>query len=110
MFLFRISTYVKMKAWHLTSRLRCLSEPIYPSEGRCRAYVRAVDNLENLPNLLADPAPSAAHQVSTHGRFLPLRGGGGAAERRPALIHRRDSAGSITSSISKWDAVFTAFP
>ena len=41
------------------------------------------------------------------GRFLPRRGAGGGDERRPVMIHFRDSTGSITSSISKFDAMFT---
>jgi hypothetical protein len=53
---------------------------------------------------------SEAHQVSIDGRFLPVRGGTGGIERIAEQIHRRDSAGSITSSISKCDAVFTALP
>src|SRR5580658_1770124 len=53
---------------------------------------------------------STDYQVSMQGRFLPVRGGGGGEDRSPALIQRRDSTGSITSSISKCDAVLTAFP
>ena len=43
---------------------------------------------------------SRRHQVSTFGRLLPRGGGGGAASSR-AMMVRRVSAGSITSSISK---------
>ena len=50
------------------------------------------------------------HQVSTLGRFLWVRGGRGATERRAAVIHLRESAGSIVSSSSKIDAVLTALP
>src|SRR5213076_2399412 len=41
------------------------------------------------------------HHASTQGRFLPLRAGGGGTERSAVMIHFRDSAGSMTSSISK---------
>ena len=41
------------------------------------------------------------HQASIHACFLPADGEGVGAERRPAMIQRRVSAGSITSSISK---------
>jgi uncharacterized damage-inducible protein DinB len=51
-----------------------------------------------------------AYQVSMQGRFLPVRASGGGAERSPEAIHRRESAGSITSSISKVEATLTAFP
>ncbi len=44
------------------------------------------------------------------GRFLPLRGAGFGALRSPMRIHFRESAGSMTSSISKKVAVLTAFP
>ena len=50
------------------------------------------------------------HQVSTQGRFLPVRGGGGGQARRPSTIQRRVSAGSMTSSISNRDAVLIALP
>src|SRR6185369_4523354 len=50
------------------------------------------------------------HHVSTHGRFFPVRAGGGGTERSAVVIQRRDSAGSITSSISKYVAKLTAFP
>ena len=33
------------------------------------------------------------------GRFLPVRGAGAGAERRPAIIHLRESSGSMTSLI-----------
>jgi hypothetical protein len=39
--------------------------------------------------------------VSIDGRFFPVRGGGGGTDRNADTIQRRDSAGSITSSISK---------
>jgi hypothetical protein len=56
--------------------------------------------------------------LSKHGRlpaidegcFLAPRGAGGGVERRAAAIHLRESAGSITSSIAKWDALLIAFP
>jgi hypothetical protein len=35
------------------------------------------------------------------GRFLPVRAATGGADSNAALIQRRESAGSITSSISK---------
>ena len=44
------------------------------------------------------------------GRFLPVRGGGGGTEPRAVVIQRRESAGSITSSISKYVAVLSALP
>lgn len=50
------------------------------------------------------------HHVSMHGRFLPLRGGGGGQARSPSTIQRRVSAGSITSSISNSEAVLIALP
>lgn len=59
---------------------------------------------------LPDTDGCAHHQVSIEGRFFPVRGGTGGIARRASVIHRRDSAGSITSSISKCEAVFTALP
>ena len=53
---------------------------------------------------------SGAYQVSTNGRFLPVRAGGGGALRSPCRSRPRVSAGSITSSISKYVATFTALP
>lgn len=50
------------------------------------------------------------HQVSMQGRFLCSRGAGGGVARRALLTQRRESRGSMTSSISKCEAVFTAFP
>src|SRR5919106_510474 len=50
------------------------------------------------------------HQVSTHGRFLPSRGVGGGAERNALRIQWRESTGSITSSISKCDAMLMPLP
>src|SRR5690606_26252766 len=52
---------------------------------------------------------AAAHHVSMWGRFLPVRGAVGAAAKALA-IQRRESAGSITSSISKWLAELIALP
>ena len=45
-----------------------------------------------------------------HGRFLVVRASGFGTERKPAMIHCRVSAGSITSSISSTEAIETAFP
>jgi hypothetical protein len=45
-----------------------------------------------------------------HGRFFPVRGGTGGADRNPAMIRARVSAGSITSSISNAIAMLSAFP
>ena len=50
------------------------------------------------------------HHVSMHGRFLRRRGFASGAERSALRIHRRESMGSMTSSISKCDAVFSALP
>ena len=44
------------------------------------------------------------------GRFLLVRAGGSGAERSPRMTHVRVSKGSMTPSISKCDAMFTAFP
>ena len=69
------------------------STPLYPNEGE---GVR--------------PPRWRRYQVSMQGRFLPLRGPGGGAAWSADMIQRRDSAGSITSSSSKWLAVFSALP
>jgi predicted transcriptional regulator len=53
---------------------------------------------------------SFLHHVSTHGRFLCVRRGGGGTAFSKLRIHRRDSAGSMTSSISKCVAVLSALP
>jgi hypothetical protein len=45
-----------------------------------------------------------------HGRFFPVRAGGFGTERRPAMIHRRVSEGSMTLSISNTEAIETALP
>ena len=45
--------------------------------------------------------PGRDHQVSMLGRFLPARGSGAGAASSRAVIQRRVSAGSMTSSISK---------
>jgi hypothetical protein len=46
-------------------------------------------------------ACTGSYQVSMHERFLWIREGGGGTDPKPAIIHRRDSEGSITSSNSK---------
>ena len=43
----------------------------------------------------------ADYQVSIEGRFFSVRRGGGGTERSALVIQNRESAGSITSSISK---------
>jgi hypothetical protein len=50
------------------------------------------------------------HHVSMHGRFLPVLAGGFGTDRRPAMIQRRVSEGSMTLSISNTDAIETALP
>src|SRR6266702_1183295 len=50
------------------------------------------------------------HHVSMQGRFFPALAAGFGTERRPAMIHRRVSAGSMTLSISNTDAIETALP
>ena len=55
-------------------------------------------------------APDWRYQVSTLGRFLCVRGGGGATARNAEVIHFRVSAGSMTSSNSNSDAVLSALP
>jgi hypothetical protein len=50
------------------------------------------------------------YQLSIYGYFFPLRGSGGALALNPAAIHLRESAGSITSSTPKCDALLIAFP
>src|SRR5262249_33339559 len=52
----------------------------------------------------------ARHHASIHECFLPVRATLGGADRSPAMIRRRVSAGSITSSISKSAAAFSALP
>src|SRR5207244_13466211 len=49
----------------------------------------------------AHAARGCPHHVSMQGRFLPVRGRGGGAASRAAVTHRLESAGSMTSSISK---------
>jgi hypothetical protein len=56
------------------------------------------------------PAACAPHQVSTHGRFLPVRALVGGNERKPAMTQERVSAGSMTSSISNKVAALSALP
>jgi hypothetical protein len=64
------------------------------------------------------PLPPAAqaiiltHQLSMYGYFFPLRGSGGheTLDLNPAAIHLLESAGSITSSTPKCDALLIAFP
>ena len=53
---------------------------------------------------------AASYQVSMQGRFFPSLGVGSGTERKVLAIQCRESIGSITSSISKCDAVFTALP
>src|SRR6266849_9586862 len=48
---------------------------------------------------------STSYQASMQGRLRWLRGSGFGTDRRPAMIQRRVSAGSITSSISMTDAI-----
>src|SRR5262249_40910444 len=55
------------------------------------------------------PAP-ALHHGSMHGRFFFRRFGRGGDDANAVVIQRRESAGSITSSISKCDAALTALP
>jgi Helix-turn-helix domain len=50
------------------------------------------------------------HHASMQGLFFSVLAGGFGAERRPAMIHRRVSAGSMTLSISKTEAIETALP
>jgi len=45
-----------------------------------------------------------------HGRFLPARGAGAGTEASARTIQRRESAGSITASISNTEDMLTAFP
>ena len=49
------------------------------------------------------------YHVSMKGRFLPSRSGGTGMLLRPIVIHSRVSAGSITLSMPKKLAAFTAF-
>lgn len=57
----------------------------------------------NAPGAIcAGPHPRAgAYQVSMQGRFLCARGSGAGTDRRAPITPRRESTGSITSSISK---------
>jgi hypothetical protein len=50
------------------------------------------------------------YHASMHGRFFVARASGFGTERKPAVIHCRVSAGSITSSISSTEAIETALP
>gem|GEM_PF-7118808 len=52
----------------------------------------------------------AGHQGSTSGRFFAARGRGGGAAASTAPRRLRVSAGSITSSTSKWEATLSALP
>jgi hypothetical protein len=45
-----------------------------------------------------------------HGRLRWLRGSGFGTDRRPAMIQWRVSAGSMTSSISRTEAIEVALP
>src|SRR5947209_1389656 len=53
---------------------------------------------------------TARYQVSTQGRFLPSLAVGSGAARITAEIVDLVSAGSMTSSISKWLAALSALP
>jgi hypothetical protein len=50
------------------------------------------------------------YQLSMNGRFLPVRGVTGGVACSAVMIHARESAGSITSSISPCAAMLTALP
>src|SRR5262249_60033246 len=50
------------------------------------------------------------HHVSMLGRFFPRAAARGGDSASIVMIQRRESAGSMTSSISKWLAVFSALP
>ena len=76
----------------------------------CRSRLRKPVRFRTTPNSSRDLAQRCFYQVSMQGRFFPVRGGVGGADRKPAMIHLRDSIGSITSSISKCEAVLTALP
>ena len=52
------------------------------------------------PRTDGPPVWTRSYQVSTQFRFLPVRAGGGGEARSASTILRRDSAGSMTSSIS----------
>jgi|HubBroStandDraft_6_1064221.scaffolds.fasta_scaffold207209_2 hypothetical protein len=53
---------------------------------------------------------TSTYQLSMYGYFFPLRGSGNALALSPAAIHLLESAGSITSSTPKCDALLIAFP
>ena len=53
---------------------------------------------------------SRPYHASMHGRLRWLRGSGFGTDRRPDMIQRRVSAGSMTSSISSTEAIETALP
>ncbi len=66
------------------------------------------------PTTLRIPPPQTTaarghHQVSMYAFFLPLRGCTGGSALIPATIQRRDSAGSITSSMPKKVPAYIAF-
>ena len=78
-----------------------------PEQVRANVAATAWQPSARRPRTAVTPA---RYQVSMQGRFLPARGGTGGAERRPAMIRARVSAGSITSSISKCIAMLSALP
>ena len=55
-------------------------------------------------------ATAFRYHASMHGRFFVVRASGFGTDRKPAMIHCRVSAGSITSSISSTEAIETALP
>ena len=61
------------------------------------------------PHLLRR-AGDFSHQLSMYRYFFPVRASAGALDFNPAAIHLLDSAGSITSSTPKCDALLIAFP
>ena len=77
--------------------------PTRPHQRGCRSETRRRSRCETdrARCRVSRPRESAAHQVSMFGRFLPARGSGSPAASSTAVIQRRVSAGSMTSSISK---------
>ena len=63
-----------------------------------------------VPHAVENRLWPCSHHVSMQARFLPVRTGVGGTARRVSMIRMRESAGSMTSSISKAVATLRALP
>src|SRR5271154_6939185 len=85
-----------------------LGAGVTPAQGSVKPTVGFT--LNEMIYLSAAQAIILTHQLSMYGYFFPLLASGAALDLTPAAIHLRESAGSITSSTPKCDALLIAFP